>query len=111
MAETRVAHRHPGQRGEVPRTRVIVSVYDSARGREVRVAQAKQLRLGVHRPDEGPLVAARCDRERECVVVAGIEEERVEELPRLDPLARAETFADERNPRHRLVDGDDVVWL
>jgi hypothetical protein len=77
----------------------------------VRVVQPELVRLGVHLADERPLVAARCDRQRERVVVPRVEEHRRKELPRLDTLAGPKPLADERNARHRRVDGDDVVRL
>ena len=111
VAESRVAHGDARQRGEIPRARIVVRVLDTARSRVVRVVQPELLRLGVHRTDERPLVSAHRDRKGEGVVVAGVEEQRVEELPRLDSLAGSQALADERDTRDRFVDRHDVVRL
>src|SRR5436190_597632 len=108
--EPRVPHRHARERRQIPCARVVVDVDDAAGGDEVRVAEPERARLAVHLVHERRLVAARGDGERERVVVAREEEHRVEELPRLHPLARAEALLDERHARHRLVDGDNRVW-
>ena len=108
-AEAWIPERVPRKRGHVPRGRVVVAVEQAARAAEVRVRQAELLRLLVHQRDEPRPRPARAHRQCERVVVAGKEQQPVEELPRLHPLAGPQALGDRRDAPHRTVDRDDRV--
>ena len=75
----------------------------------MRVAEPQPASLAVHQDEEPRSAAAGGDRERGCVVVPGIEQQAVEELPHADPLARSEPFLHQRHLCGLRVHPDQAV--
>lgn len=91
--KVRVLERRAGQARQIERSGIVFFAVKAVRVGKVRLTQPKRLRAAIHLPDKGRLCAAHGDGQRQCCVVAGVQQHPVQQFTPGERLAALQPHA------------------